>query len=269
MKQHKSLTLALLVAFALGLSSLVISRVQASGPKARRTQQIAAQVQERRNTEAQPKVEAVSATFTPGTGLLSITLDNNLITDPGGQQETVRLSSDVAAQRVKIQNSQNADLVIFGTAASPVTNVTINITGTNPNVAGLGGLVDMNPGSPGAGFGVLNETVTITGGAEKDTIIAAPQQTLNVDGGGGEDTLIINSSSSTTFNVTSANGGTFTPGGTFSNIENLTGGSATDTFNIASGGSVTGKLDGGANTDTLDYSAFATSASVNLGTGST
>lgn len=269
MKRYQSLTLIAFITFTLGLSGLVIFRVQASGPKARWTQQIAAQVQEKRNTEAQPKVEAVSATFTPATGLLSITLNNNLITDPGGQQETVRLSSDAAAQRVKIQNSQNADLIIFGTVASPVTNVTINITGTNPNVAGLGGLVDMNPGSPGAGFGALNETVTLTGGAEKDTIIAAPLQALNVDGGGGEDTLIVNSSSSTTFNVTSANGGTFTPGGTFSNIENLTGGTANDTFNIASGGSLTGKLDGGANIDTLDYNAFATSASVNLGTGST
>src|SRR6185312_3341837 len=42
----------------------------------------------------------------------------------------------------------------------------------------------------------------------------------------------------------------------FSNFENLVGGAGNDTFKFLPGGSISGNVDGGAGTDTLDYSAL-------------
>lgn len=139
--------------------------------------------------------KTVSAAFISATGALNITLDNNSITDIGGQRETVILTSNATGDAVNIANSQNTALVTFGNASFPVLTMTITITGTNPNVAGLGGLVDMAPAVPAvAGFESLNEPVIVNGGAEADTIIAAPRQSLAVNGGGGNDTIILRSS---------------------------------------------------------------------------
>ena len=70
-----------------------------------------------------------------------------------------------------------------------------------------------------------------------------------------------------TWTITAANGGTVTGlTGGFTNIENLTGGTADDSFNFTTG-SVTGTVAGGGQTtqDTLDYSGYGGGAvSVNL-----
>ena len=53
----------------------------------------------------------------------------------------------------------------------------------------------------------------------------------------------------------------------FAAVENLTGGTANDTFKFAAGGSVTGKINGGGGTNTLDYSGDGgIAATVNLAT---
>ena len=53
---------------------------------------------------------------------------------------------------------------------------------------------------------------------------------------------------------------------TFSGVENLTGGTAADTFKFTTG-SVSGKIDGAGGTDTLDYSGDGgVAATVNLAT---
>jgi Ca2+-binding RTX toxin-like protein len=51
---------------------------------------------------------------------------------------------------------------------------------------------------------------------------------------------------------------------TFSSIGNLIGGPANDTFALRSGGSLSGKLDGGAGTNALDYSAYPGDITVDL-----
>jgi Ca2+-binding RTX toxin-like protein len=53
----------------------------------------------------------------------------------------------------------------------------------------------------------------------------------------------------------------------FSGVENLTGGSSTDTFKFTAGMSVSGVINGGGGVDTLDYTAYTTSVTVNLATG--
>jgi filamentous hemagglutinin family protein len=69
--------------------------------------------------------------------------------------------------------------------------------------------------------------------------------------------LTYNLSAPNTFN-------TLTFGAT--DFENLTGGTAADTFMVAPGASLTGQLAGGGATDTLNYSAFGGPVTVNIGT---
>ena len=52
--------------------------------------------------------------------------------------------------------------------------------------------------------------------------------------------------------------------GAFANIQNLTGGNAGDVFSFRTGGSLAGRLDGGAGVNSLDYSAFVGDVTVDL-----
>jgi hypothetical protein len=65
--------------------------------------------------------------------------------------------------------------------------------------------------------------------------------------------------------INGANAGTVN-GLTFSSFENLTGGSGPDQFQFKPGGSVSGNIDGGGSSNTLDYAALAGPVTVNLQT---
>ena len=83
------------------------------------------------------------------------------------------------------------------------------------------------------------------------TINSGATLTNNIDGAGGTDSLI-QVDGANTWIITGADTGTVTDvGGTFSNMENLTGGSGVDTFTINSGASLTGNIDSGAAADSL------------------
>ncbi|KKI98088.1 filamentous hemagglutinin N-terminal domain-containing protein [Prochlorothrix hollandica] len=92
----------------------------------------------------------------------------------------------------------------------------------------------------------------IQGGAGDDTfLLSATTLTGTLDGGGGND-LMVGDTVANQFIVLVPNGGTVTGVlGGFSNIENLTGNSQTDTFLIASTGSLAGLIDGAGGFDTL------------------
>jgi len=99
-------------------------------------------------------------------------------------------------------------------------------------------------------------------------------QTNTATGTGGIATIqsIVGSSGSTfagpnvasNWNITGTGSGTV---GTFSftGMSNLTGGSSNDTFTLANGAGVSGKIDGGAGIDTLKY-AYTSAVTVNLAT---
>src|SRR5690606_5132547 len=69
----------------------------------------------------------------------------------------------------------------------------------------------------------------------------------------------------TTWSITSNNGGT---AGTiaFNSFENLTGGSNNDSFVFSNGVGLSGSINGGLGSNTLDYSAYTTAIAVNLQT---
>lgn len=88
-----------------------------------------------------------------------------------------------------------------------------------------------------------------------------------VQGGAGADTLV-GATLSNTWNLTGTGSGLLN-GRAFVDIENLTGSSAPDWFEIETAGSITGNLNGGAGNDnTLSYANCLTGVNVNLASGS-
>jgi hypothetical protein len=84
-------------------------------------------------------------------------------------------------------------------------------------------------------------------------------------GGTGNNTLV-GPNAAETWNLTGANAGKF---GTvsFTGVQNLVGGSASDVFKFGAKGSLSGSLSGGGGGDWLDYSGLTAAVTVNLQTG--
>src|SRR5205814_2021544 len=85
-------------------------------------------------------------------------------------------------------------------------------------------------------------------------------------GGAGTDTLT-GPSVDTTWNLTGPNSGTVA-GIAFAGMENLTGGTAVDTFRLQGAGSSGGTINGGGGLDVLDFGQLSSPVTVNLATGS-
>src|SRR5262249_33260419 len=111
----------------------------------------------------------------------------------------------------------------------------------------------------GAGTGTVTGVTTgfsgiekLTGGTNNDSFtISAGGSVATIDGGTGNHNPI-GPNATTTWNVTGANAGNIVSAVTsFTNIQNLTGGTQVDTFNIA--GDLTGTLQGGSGDDIFNY----------------
>jgi hypothetical protein len=97
-------------------------------------------------------------------------------------------------------------------------------------------------------------------------------KTINVNGGAGSDT-VVGPNLVTTWTLIGANAGTvastsgFAGTTSFSSVENLTGGSSDDLFQLSNGAGMSGRIDGGAGNNTIDYSAYTIPVAVNLQAG--
>jgi hypothetical protein len=135
-------------------------------------------------------------------------------------------------------------------------------------------------------LGSGNVDVTLNG-IDRGTFNVAGGHIIHVNTPAGNDTLIVNDATlpinlragtgTNTLDLSGANTANLwaltgsdagTVGSvTFTGIANLTSGSGNDTFALATGGSI-GKIDGGAGSNTLDYSGFSGGMGVNLQTHS-
>nr|NIS81190.1 hypothetical protein [Anaerolineales bacterium] len=105
------------------------------------------------------------------------------------------------------------------------------------------------------------------GGADADTFIFALGGSIGglIDGGASGDTLV-GTDTANTWEINGSDAGALN-GQVFTGIENLTGGAEADAFVFADGSSISGAVDGGGGSDTLDYSAYTTGITIDLGTG--
>ena len=113
--------------------------------------------------------------------------------------------------------------------------------------------VDLDFVSSALNAGSVGNGLVINGFSAIETLV----------GGSGNDSLADNGS----YTVTGANAGSASLlGGSWSAIENLTGSSAANTFNIATGGSLSGTIDGRAGIDNLSYASRGTAVTIDLAT---
>ena len=105
----------------------------------------------------------------------------------------------------------------------------------------------------GPGAGNLNGTFTFSG-------------VTGLRGGTGTNTLV-GPAGTNSWVLTSTNAGTLNGTLTFTNMANLSGGSGNDSFQFQSHGYLTGTINGGGGSNTLDYTQFGSGVHVNLTTG--
>ena len=129
--------------------------------------------------------------------------------------------------------------------------------------AGVSGNIDGGAGVNTLDYSALAGPITVNLQAHTAPGIGGTFSDIsNFVGSAGSDTLV-GPNATTTWNVTGPNSGNVA-GNTFSSFENLTGGSGDDTFALYDGGSLSGKVDGGAGSNTLDYSNYSGPVVVNL-----
>jgi hypothetical protein len=98
----------------------------------------------------------------------------------------------------------------------------------------------------------FNNVGYLLGGAGNDTfnVLAGASLSGNLVGGGGTNTLV-GPNTTSTWSIFGPNEGALVGAFLFSSIQNLTGGTGSNTFNIAAGGSLSGTLTGGGGKSTL------------------
>ncbi len=196
----------------------------------------------------------------------------------GAGNDSFTLAGGVASFNGSIGGGGGANTLTLtdGTNAIAVTGANAGSVNTTTSFTGIGTL---NGGSGadtytlGAGITSFNgtlaggggsNTLALTDGTNTITISGANAGTLNgstsftgiatLSGGAGNNTLAATNGANT-FAVNGANSGTLNATTSYTNIGNLAGGSGADDFVIGAAGTLTGTLDGGAGSNTLDLSA--------------
>ena len=148
---------------------------------------------------------------------------------------------------------------------------------TGPNVTNAWAITADNVGTltptGASGATVFSNIQNLTGGSGTDnfTFNGAFQISSLIDGGAGTNT-IAGPNVANAWAITADNAGTLTPTGasgatTFSNLQNLTGGTGSDSFVFTAAKVVSGTINGGAGgTNTLNYNAYTTAVTINLQT---
>ena len=132
--------------------------------------------------------------------------------------------------------------------------------------AGVSGNISGRSSATALDYSAYTTPVTVDLGTGKATNVGGTISNITkITGGTGNNTLT-GPNTNNTWNITSNNSGTINSN-SFSNFQNLTGGSGDDTFKINSGVNITGIVDGGGGFNSLDYSAYSQPFKVNLKAG--
>ena len=227
--------------------------------------------------------------YVAATSVISVTLNTdvtnieNLI---GGGADYSLIAEDVA--NTWVLTAQN-DGTVAGVSFTDFSNLTGgsntddftlsggSSTGTIDGGAGIDSLTANNTannwsilsadgGSVDSVFAFSN-IENLTGGTGTDAFILNTGSISGIiDGGAGNDSLAPDDVANI-WNITATDAGTVTGVGSFNNIENLNGRNNTDDFSVADGAGITGTIDGGSGTDTIDLSLQTGAVLVDLSSG--
>jgi PKD domain len=129
------------------------------------------------------------------------------------------------------------------------------------------GTIDGKGGSNTLDYSSRSTAVTVTlvaGSTNKATATGGWTNIENLIGSAAATDTVVGANISNIWDVTGPNAGNLNGTLAFTGIENLTGASISDSFVFLPGGSISGNLTGGAPDNTIDYSAFGSSVTVNL-----
>lgn len=208
---------------------------------------------------------SASTIFTSTSGVSSaIAFSNGIL---GSQNVTLTNNAGVGAHSYSIAGTLAVNNLSIAPAAGSTGNTfSLNTGGTQAWTISGGSAGSLAGVSGVAGTFTFSNIQNVVGGSGADSFtLAGGTLPGSVNGGGGTNTLTGDAVVST-WNVTGANAGAVTGvTGGFSNIQNLVGGNANNTFVFADGGSVT-TLNGGslANTNILDHSGVTSAVTIFL-----
>ena len=203
---------------------------------------------------------AVTATYIPGSMQL------NVVDDGVGSGHTITFDADPVTPAnigVFVDGSAVSIAITGGPATfANVTNVTFQ-----HGVSAFVDVVTIDPGNDTAGFDTIGASfnagaggdtldassvgtaqVILTGGAGADTLKGGGGNDMFAGGGVGADVVsggagsnqLTGANVANTWNITGANAGNINGAGSFTNIQNLTGGTGNDTFVFANAGTLAG-----------------------------
>jgi hypothetical protein len=160
---------------------------------------------------------------------------------------------------VTVSNTTNSTaLIVDDSGDTTAQTVTIG-----PNSVQFPGIGSPIPRTITFLSGVMSVDVFGGSNATFDLGSPAPTTPVTIHGGPGTNTLV-GSSLPSMWNITGTNAGQV-GSVAFTSIQNLVGGFGLNTFKFSNQARVTGFIDGGAGFNVLDYSAYTTLVSVNLG----
>ena len=199
-------------------------------------------------------VDVISTTVSTS---VSLDASNNLVIKDiaaGGKADNIVIQADTANSRYII--TDNSAAAIFG------------IVGTVP-----GATISANmhqafvPFAAVTGSSIIVDTMAGDDQLTVDKSLGSFSKTITFDGGAGNNTLTAPNQTNA-WNITAANAGNITGLASFTNVQNLVGGSGNDTFKLSDNVGVSGSIAGGGGTNTLNNVLYSSShpISYNLAT---
>jgi hypothetical protein len=196
-----------------------------------------------------------SSGFTLNYKALGGSFNGGIALDGSNNGDTFSISSTFPNSGTTINGGTGTDhFNITSTSTTPV--VTVNGGGGSNTLAGANvtntwAITSANSGTLNSNAG-FNGVQHLAGGSSSDSFtFSGTGSEASIDGGAGSNTLTGNNAGDA-FAISAANDGSVTGVvTTFSNIQNLVGGSGNDGFTFVSPGSLTGTIDGGAGTNTI------------------
>ena len=210
--------------------------------------------------------------------------------DGGAGSDTLDFTDESVATSITLTAAGTSGL--SGTSA---TNITVSFTDINVLVGNDDPLTELTGANLAAtwnisdfdGVGLVSDGIddgtytvgtqslkfvdfhNLTGGSSSDNFAFADSGSISgdVDGSGIADgDTVTGDANGNIFTIDSADTGTLTGkiGGTWSNVENLTGGAGADTFEFDASSSLSGNIDGAGDLDTLDWNTLGFGAPVTV-----
>lgn len=235
------------------------------------------------------QVTGDSIDYSGASGIIAVTINDdftNIETLTGGGADNTLIAENIAnTWTITGANSGTVAGIAFNdfhnlTGGTGVDDFVLSGGSVSGTISGQGGTDSLSANNTANNWNILSANggnvdsvfaftsiENLTGGAGVDMFFVNGGSVSGaVDGGNGTDTLspanVVN-----TWNITGADQGNVTGIGSFTSIENLTGRNNTDTFIFSDGATISGSVNGGAGTDTVNQSAQSGAVLINIASG--